>query len=82
MIYRDLLNCSPLDDSINEKLMFQLYGRSTFGRLASPRITCSSKIVITVRFKDKIVFSCFFFQMLVITQLRDKWYGHGVRNRS
>ena len=45
-------------------------------------IICLSITVIAVRFKDKIVFSCFFFQMFVITQLRDKWYGHGVRTRS
>ena len=45
-------------------------------------IICLSITVIAVRFKGKIVFSCFCFQMFVITQLRDKWYGHGVRNRS
>ena len=40
------------------------------------------KNVISVLVKVETVFSCFFFQMFVITQLRDNWYGHGVRTRS
>ena len=44
---------------INDQLMFQLYGRSTFGRLASPRINVHQKAVVDVKFKEEIVFSVF-----------------------
>jgi hypothetical protein len=40
---------SRIDKTINEKLMFQLYGRSTFGRLASPRINVHEKPIVVFK---------------------------------